>query len=185
MRRHAVGLGTEADPIVIGNIHCAMNVELLQRFLEDLRIHAQRGLQLIACDGSVAGPPRQRLMDALELVERRVVALEEELMRAAIGIGVHQDGAAGQAIATGAADLLVIGLEAGRKRRVNDGTNIRLIDAHAERNRGDDDFKRAIEKSALHPITLIGVEARVIGGRREVRGKRRRQVSSASLRVGA
>src|SRR6185437_2163208 len=109
----------------------------------------------------VAGPPRQSLVDALELVKRRVVPLEEELMCAAIGIRVHQNGAAGQGIATGPADLLVIGFEAGRKRRVNDSTYIRLIDTHAERNRGVDDFKRAIEKSALHPVTMIGVEARV------------------------
>src|ERR1700758_2456340 len=118
----AVRLRAEADQVVICNVDCAMNVKLLNRLFEELGIHAQSSLQLVACDRP--GPSSQRLMNAFELVERGVIAFQKELMRAAVRIGMHQDGAAGQAIATGAADLLVVGLKARRKRGVDHGAYI-------------------------------------------------------------
>ena len=49
---------------------------------------------------------------ALEVAGWRVVFFEEELLQAAVGEAVEEDGAGGQAIAAGAADLLVVGFDA-------------------------------------------------------------------------
>ena len=47
---------------------------------------------------------------ALEIGGWRIVFFEEEFLQTAVGEAVEEDGAGGQAIAAGAADLLVVGL---------------------------------------------------------------------------
>ena len=123
-------------------------------------------------------------MDALKLVERRVVALEEEVVRLAVGEGVQEDGAAGLAVASGAADLLVVALDGAGKRGVDDGADVGFVDAHAEGDGGDDDLELAGEEVALHAFAC---RRRGPRGRRRQRcaRKRARRVSSASLREGA
>ena len=64
-------------------------------------------------------------------------------MHLAVGVAVEQDGARGQAIAAGAADLLVVGFDGGGQGGVDDGADVGLVDAHAEGDGGDDDFELA------------------------------------------
>ena len=88
----------------------------------------------------------------------------EEVVRAPVGIGVHQDGAAGLAVAAGAAYLLVIAFEAGGQRGVDDRAHVGLVDAHSEGDGGDDDFEASFEKLALDALAGLRVESSMIGG---------------------
>ena len=49
----------------------------------------------------------------------------------------------GLAVAAGAPDLLVVGLDRAGRREVDDGAHVGAVDAHAERVGGDDDLERA------------------------------------------
>ena len=81
--------------------------------------------------------------------------------------------AAGLAVASGAADLLVIRLDAAGQRGVDDGADIGLVDAHAERDRGDDHFELAGEEP--RPARVGGARRRARRDRPR-RGTRRRAV---------
>ena len=74
----------------------------------------------------------------------------------------------GLAVAAGAADLLVVGLERAGQRGVDDGADIGLVDAHAEGDGGDDHLQFAGEEGGLHLLAALGVEAGVIGGGGEI-----------------
>ena len=50
-----------------------------------------------------------------------------------------------------------------------DGADVRLVDAHAERVRGDDDVRLAAHERVLHAGARLGRHARVVGGRVEHR----------------
>ncbi len=104
--------------------------------------------------------------DAGELGGYGVVALEEEVVHLAVGEAVEEDGAGGQAVAAGAADLLVEGFDGGGQGVVDDGADVGLIDAHAEGDGGDDDLELAREELALDALARLG--------RRGRRGRRRR-----------
>jgi hypothetical protein len=65
-----------------------------------------------------------------------------------VGVGVHEDGAAGQAVASGAADLLVIAFEGAGQSGVDDGADIGFVDAHAEGDGGYD----AVELAGLEVL---------------------------------
>ena len=92
-------------------------------------------------------------------------------MRAAVGVGVHQDGAAGRAIAAGAADLLVIRFQAARQRGVNHGAHVRFVDPHAEGDGGDHHLDAALEEFLLDALAVLGVEPGMVGGAGKVAGK--------------
>ena len=77
----------------------------------------------------------------------------------------------GCAVAAGAADLLVIGFEAARQGGVDDGADVRLVDAHAEGDGGDHDLDAACEELA---------PARACGARHRGRRGRRRRGSGGS-----
>ncbi len=100
------------------------------------------------------------------MIRRRVVAIVEEVVRALVGVGVHEEGAAGCAIAAGATDFLVVAFEGAGKAGVNDGADVGLVDAHAEGDGGDDDFKLSALEGALHALAGFA--------RRGLRGMRRR-----------
>ena len=93
-----------------------------------------------------------------------VVALEEEVVHLAVGEGVEEDGAGGLAVASGAADLLVVGLDGAGEGDVDDGADVGLVDAHAEGDGGYDYFEFADEEVALDSLAGGGVEAGVVGG---------------------
>jgi len=68
------------------------------------------------------------------------------------------------AIASCAADLLIVGLHGAGGGEVNHRPNVATVDAHAEGVGGHHDLKVAVLKLLLHPLPLLGAEARVVGG---------------------
>ena len=92
----------------------------------------------------------------------RVIAFEEEIVRVAIGVGMHEDRPAWFSVAARAPDLLVVRLQAPRQGRVDDGADIGLINSHSKGDRRDHDFDFAAQKFLLDPFSMFGIEARVI-----------------------
>ena len=160
----APGLGAGrsggANEAVHVDLRGALGGELFDRLLEDVGGHAEllpEGLGRLELVGEGLG-------DAVEVGGGWVVALEEELVDLAVGVGVQQDGAAGLAVAAGAADLLVVGLDRGGQGDVEDGADVGLVDAHAEGDGGDDDLELAGLEVALDALADAGLEAGVVGG---------------------
>ncbi len=157
----------------------ALGGEFFEGVGEDVGVHPEAAGEVVGVlevGGEEGG-------DAGELGGGGVVALEEEVVHLAVGEGVEEDGAGGQAVAAGAADLLVVGLDGGGEGGVDDGADVGLVDAHAEGDGGDDDFEFAGEEGGLDAVAGAGVEAGVVGG-----GADRREAaasSSADLREGA
>jgi hypothetical protein len=60
---------------------------------------------------------------------------------------VAEPGVGRQAVAAGAAGLLVVGLDALRQVQVGDEAHVRLVDAHAEGDGGDDDDALAAQEA--------------------------------------
>ena len=85
-------------------------------------------------------------------------------MHLAVGEGVEENGAGGLAVASGAADLLVVLLDGTGEGGVNDGADVGFVDAHAEGDGGYDYLELAGEKVALGPLAGGGVEAGVVWG---------------------
>ena len=85
-------------------------------------------------------------------------------MHLAVGVGVEEDGAAGEAVASGSADLLVEGFDGAGEGDVDDGADVGLVDAHAEGDGGDDDFELSCEEAGLDAVAGGRVEAGVVGG---------------------
>src|SRR5580704_16658252 len=86
-----------------------------------------------------------------------IVALEEEIVLIAVGVRVHKDRAAGFAVASRAADFLVISFNAAGQGSVDDGADIGFVDTHPEGDGGNDDLEFAIEKTVLDAAAAIGV----------------------------
>ena len=112
----------------------AVGPELVESALHLLGVEAGAPDEL----GDRARLGRESAEEPLEDLRLGVVALEEVLVRAAVGPGVEEDGARGLPVAPGAADLLVVALDRRRHRGVDDGAHVGLVDAHAEGDRGDD-----------------------------------------------
>ena len=70
-------------------------------------------------------------LDALLLVGR-VALLDLQAAQAHVVEAVERQRIGGRAVAAGAADLLVIGLDGFRQRRMGDEAHVGLVDAHAE-----------------------------------------------------
>ncbi len=102
-----------------------------------------------------------------------VVALEEEVVHLAVGEGVEEDGAGGLAVAAGAADLLVVGLDGAGEGDVDYGADVGFVDAHAEGDGGYDDLEFSGLEVALDALADAGFEAGVVGGGFAIRGVRR------------
>ena len=73
----------------------------------------------------------------------------------------------GLAVAAGAARLLVVRLDALRQVEMRDEPDVGLVDAHAERDRRDDDHRVLDEEPALMLGARLGRQARVIRQRVE------------------
>ena len=101
----------------------AVDPELLERLLEDLCRHARARGELARRDavGAIAF-----WISREDDLGRRVVALEEELVRLRVDEGVEEHRARRGAVATGATDLLVVALERRRERGVDHGAHVAL-----------------------------------------------------------
>src|ERR1019366_2965953 len=75
----------------------------------------------------------------------------------------EQQTVAGQAIAPGAAGLLVVALDILGEVVVDDPADVGLVDAHAEGDRGANDAGVVAQKAFLVAIALVAGEAGVVG----------------------
>ena len=66
------------------------------------------------------------------------------------------------AVAAGAAELLVVGVERHRRVGVEHPAHVRLVDPHPERDRGRDDPRRAVEELRHRPVPRAGAEPGVV-----------------------
>ena len=82
-----------------------------------------------------------------------------------IAEAVGHPGVGGEAVAPGAAGLLMVGLEAFRRVEVRDEADVGLVDPHAEGDRGDDDDPFLLAKAFERPPSHRALEAGVIGER--------------------
>ena len=73
-----------------------------------------------------------------------MIAVHEKFVGFSIRETVKEDRFCGKSIAAAAADFLIITFKRAGKRGVNHRPDVRLIDAHAEGDRGDDDVGRAV-----------------------------------------
>ena len=72
-----------------------------------------------------------------------------------------------EAIASGAAGFLLIVLERLRRAGMQHEADVRSIDAHAERDRGDDDVHVLVEERVLIAVPLVVREPGVVRPRRD------------------
>ena len=107
----------------------------------------------------LARPRARRLPLAVALEQRR---------RSGMSPGESSSSAEGVlAVAAGAADLLVVGLDRARRGQVDDRAHVGPVDAHAEGVGRDDDLELAGGEGALHARRADAPrQARVVGGRR-------------------
>ena len=82
---------------------------------------------------------------------------------------IAHPGVGGQPIAARAPGLLVVGLHALRQIRMRHEAHVRLVDAHAEGDGGDDDHPVVALKAVLMPLAHVAGKARMIGQRIEAR----------------
>mmetsp|Transcript_124917 Transcript_124917/g.353577 ORF Transcript_124917/g.353577 Transcript_124917/m.353577 type:complete len:392 (+) Transcript_124917:1462-2637(+) len=77
--------------------------------------------------------------------------------------GAHQgDAAAGSAVARATARLLNVVLDALRHTHMDDGADVRLVQAHAEGHRCDDDARVACHEGVLGRVPELGRHASVV-----------------------
>ena len=97
----------------------------------------------------------------------RVVFLDEELPRAHVHVIPEERRVAAAAVAASPADLLVVGLEGARDLEVDDGLDVRPVDAHAEGVGRADDPGGSVREGVLDARALGLRQARVVGLGRE------------------
>ena len=93
------------------------------------------------------------------LLARRLVGLElggEAIVRQHVGPRVEQHAVARQAVAAGAADLLVVALDRPRHVAVDHVADVRLVDAHAEGDGGDHDVDLVAREGVLDALRAAG-----------------------------
>jgi hypothetical protein len=127
------------------------------QLLEGLGSRGRRGSALVLRLARAVGVRGSLAKIGREGAGLGVVALVEEFVGLAVDVGVHQDRGRGRAVAAGAADLLIIALEAAGQRGVDDRAHIGLVDAHAERGGRDDDLALAGEEGGLDAVAVVAV----------------------------
>ena len=94
-------------------------------------------------------------------LDRGVGALHELTNQDGVAITVGEPGIGRQAVTSGAARLLVIGLQAFRKIEMGDEAHVGLVDSHAESDGRHDDktlfLDEALLMSAADPLVQPGV----------------------------
>ena len=110
---------------------------------------------------------RAELLPLHLLVGFRAVALPDPLAQLdEILQAIGEPGVGGHAVAAGAPGLLVVGLDRLRQIEVGDEAHVRLVDAHAEGDGGDDDDAAVLAEALQHGAADVGVETGMIGERR-------------------
>ena len=138
--------------------------------LEQRHTPARRGLAI----------PEQRI-EALVLAApsllARILVLDELAAHPDVRETVEHVRLGARAVAPGAADLLVVRLDAARQIGVEHVAHVRLVDPHPEGDGGDDDHTRLAHEHVLVLLARLGVHPRVIGKRADpARRKQRRRL---------
>ena len=124
-------------------------------------------------------PPRARAQagdERPDLLDGHLRLADEPHQPPEVRARREQHRAGGQAVAPGAAGLLVVGLEARRQRPVPDRAHVGLVDAHAEGVRRDDDVGVAAHERVLARASASRPPCR--------RGRRRPRRPSADEQLG-
>ena len=108
--------------------------------------------------------PHEPLGDAHERVVGELGALDEEHVQSLVtGLG-QQKTPSRPAVSSGAARLLVVGLQRARDGRVDHSAHVGLVDAHPEGVGGDDHLGVAAHERGLGVAALLAGQARVVDG---------------------
>ena len=89
----------------------------------------------------------------------RVLFLDELATHSDVVEAVEHVRIGGRAVAPGAADLLIVGLDAARQVGMEDAAHVRLVDPHAEGDGGDDNHAGIWKQSDLPDPVGITVSA--------------------------
>ena len=104
----------------------------------------------------------------LNVLARRLVAAAElggeAIARQHVGPRIEQHAVAGQPVAAGAADLLVVALDRARHVAVDHVADVRLVDAHAERDGRDHHLDLVARERVLDRVARARLHAGVVGG---------------------
>ncbi len=109
-------------------------------------------------------------MFAALAVFARILVVDEHAAHADVAEAEQHMGFGGFAVAAGAADLLVIGFEAGRQIGVEDEAHIGFVDAHAEGDGRDHDHIGLGHEGVLVGLARLLGHAGVIGQRADAFG---------------
>src|ERR1700716_2948351 len=102
------------------------------------------------------------LGDLLNLLLGELSAAFEEFLDTKILRSIEKSGFGGMAVATGAAHLLIVGIQRVTDISVEDETDIALIDAHAKCICGDNYIRTSAHEIALDLIALRRLQSAVI-----------------------
>ncbi len=119
----------------------------------------------VGVDGSLL--VRNHGCDPFNLLGLELAFAASKRLRSDILQAEEQDGFGFFAVASGAANFLVVGIERIADIVVIDETNVRLINAHAEGVCGDDDFGLARHEAILNIAAFGSLQAAVIEKRRD------------------
>ena len=128
---------------------------------------AQQHLAAAARRLAIADQRVQALMLAALALLARFLLVDEDAAHADVAEAEQHVGFGLGAVASGAADLLVIGFQAARQVGMKHETDIGFVDAHAEGDGRDHDDGRLGHEAALVEIAQLLVQPGVIGQRRD------------------
>ena len=127
--------------------------------------------EILQQEGAPAGGQAAELDHAVQLV-LGVAPLglvfdpvDEEVLLPLVAVGVEQDALAGQAVASGAARLLIVAFERLGQVVVHDQPHVGLVDAHAEGDGRHDDERVVADELFLRLAAQRGVQPGMVGQR--------------------
>ena len=162
----------------------AVELEVGERGLEHERAEVVADGELVLGDGELGadGMLEHVREQAGERLARRRVAVGEVLERRHVVGAGEQLADALLAVASGAADLLRVRLEALRQVVVVDVADVGLVDPHPERDRRDHDPLRRARPPLLHRDALLACSCRRGRGAPAGRPRRAARRSAAAVR---
>ena len=122
---------------------------------------ADHGVELVDLD---AHPLRVALVLLVAAPAAAAAALDEAAHDGGVAEAEEQQGLGRQAVAAGAAGLLVVALDGLGQVVVDDEAHVALVDAHAEGDGGDDDVHLVAREGVLDAPPLVRRQAGVVGG---------------------
>ena len=157
----------------------AVAAGLGQLLAEVAQQHAAAALHHLAvAEHGVQAPAARAAVQRVGLALGQHLAQQHHVLQA-----VAEPGVGGQAVAAGAAGLLVVGLERLRQVEVRHEPHVRLVDAHAEGDGRHHDQAVLAQEALLVHAAHLGAQARVVGqGGDAVVGKERRRLLGAPAR---